>query len=137
LALLDLARYDEALAVQKEALRIREATHGPDHPDVAYTLCGTAEVLVAMGRAKEAVPLAERAVALREKIEVTPGVMAVAYYIAAQARWEANDDRERAIELAQKAYRAHGKATTGDPDRQADIAKWLEERGASPPLVVE
>jgi serine/threonine-protein kinase len=135
-ALKDLGRYDDALALHQEALRIREAKHGVDHPDLAYTLTGTAELLLAMGRPADAIAPAERAIALREPIDPHAGLTATAYFTAAKARWDADEDRARAIELAQKAWVAYASSDTGDPDEtRAEIVAWLEERGASPPLV--
>ncbi len=135
-ALMDLERYDEALALHREALRIKEAKLGPDHPDLAYTLTGTAELLLAMGRPAEAIALAERAIAVRETTEQRSGLMGTAYFTAARARWDADQDRERALELAQKAYRAYASSNTGNPDAtQEKIVVWLAERGASPRLV--
>lgn len=58
--------YAEALAHFEEAQRLREETVGPDHPFVAASLLGRAEALVGLGRTFQAVPLAQRAVAMRE-----------------------------------------------------------------------
>jgi tetratricopeptide (TPR) repeat protein/predicted Ser/Thr protein kinase len=48
----------------REALSLREDTLPAEHPDVARTLVGLGGVLVDRGRARDAIPLLERAVAI-------------------------------------------------------------------------
>jgi tetratricopeptide (TPR) repeat protein len=50
----------------ERALRIREASYGPDHPEVATTLHNLAWTLRKLGRPAQAQPLAERALRIRE-----------------------------------------------------------------------
>ena len=138
LSLGDLHRFEEALALQEEARRIREAKLGADHPDLAYTFAGIAELLLEMGRPADAIAPAERAIALREAVDPGAHVLASVLFVAARARWDADDDRPRALELARRAYRAYGKANTAVPDStRIEIEAWLEERGAAPPLEME
>jgi hypothetical protein len=65
-------------------------------------------------------------------------VLGTALFIAAKARWDADEDRARAIDLAQRAYRVYGKAETAVPDStRLAIEAWLEERGVAPSIVKE
>src|SRR5258705_5809012 len=60
-------RYQRAVVVAKEALRIAEQTHGPDHPNVATSLNNLAELYQAQGQYVQAEQLFRRALAINEK----------------------------------------------------------------------
>jgi CHAT domain-containing protein/tetratricopeptide (TPR) repeat protein len=57
-------RWDEAIALGREALAIEEAAKGPDHPEVGGTLSLIAGWLVQQGKPAEATPLYQRALAI-------------------------------------------------------------------------
>ena len=59
-------RYDEALKELKEALRIRRAALGDDHPDVAATRNNMGVVYRSQGRYDEALKEYEEALRIRE-----------------------------------------------------------------------
>jgi hypothetical protein len=59
----------DARPLLERALAIAEATHGPDHPEVATRLNNLAMILQVLGRPGEARPLAERALAIRRTRE--------------------------------------------------------------------
>lgn len=59
-------RLDEAEAMLRKALRIRETVLGPDHPDVAVTLNNVAGVEMMRGRFDTAEALLRRGLAIRE-----------------------------------------------------------------------
>src|ERR1700733_7963086 len=59
-------RPSEALPLHQEALRLHEAGHGPDHPEVAGDLNNVGWVLSALGHAAKALPLQERALRITE-----------------------------------------------------------------------
>jgi tetratricopeptide (TPR) repeat protein len=59
-------RYADALPLHRQALRIREAALGPNHPDVATDLNHVGRALSDLGRAAEALPLHRRALRIRE-----------------------------------------------------------------------
>jgi eukaryotic-like serine/threonine-protein kinase len=63
---LETGDLDRALALQREALALRETALGVTHPLVAASLDAVAEVLCRAGRAREAVPYNARAVAILE-----------------------------------------------------------------------
>jgi tetratricopeptide (TPR) repeat protein len=102
LALVEVGRIDEAVAHLRSSVEIRERTLGPDHPAVADGLRALANVLGNRGRAAEAVPLAERALAIHasgnDALEVAED-----RFTLAQALWESGGDRARARSLAEQA----------------------------------
>jgi hypothetical protein len=62
-----------------------------------------------------------------------PFLVGGAHFGAAQVYW-LTANKDRALQLAHKAYAAYDKAETGDPDAAKRVRAWLEERGASPSL---
>ena len=60
-------RAREAERYFTQALTVKEAALGPDHPDVATSLNNLAQLYVAQGRDLEAAPLLERSLAIQEK----------------------------------------------------------------------
>jgi class 3 adenylate cyclase/tetratricopeptide (TPR) repeat protein len=62
------AEYAAAEELHTRALRIREKTRGPGHPDVADSLTNLAIAIGEQGRHSEAAPLFQRALAIREKV---------------------------------------------------------------------
>ncbi len=63
----DLGKHAEALAVLEEALRIQEATLGPDHIDTATTLNHIGNVRLAQGRHSDALVLFERCLHIKRR----------------------------------------------------------------------
>jgi Tetratricopeptide repeat len=61
-----LGDLDEAEAMHRRALAIRERLEGAQHPELAVPISNLATTLLAAGRAIEAEPLARRALALAE-----------------------------------------------------------------------
>ena len=61
-------RVAEAERYFTEALSVKEAELGGDHPDVATSLNNLAQLYVAQGRDLEAAPLLERSLAIQEKV---------------------------------------------------------------------
>ncbi|HYA97151.1 MAG TPA: CHAT domain-containing tetratricopeptide repeat protein, partial [Methylomirabilota bacterium] len=59
--------YAEAVPVAQEALRVAEATFGPEHSRTATSLNNLAALYAAQGRYAEAEPLYNRALAIKEK----------------------------------------------------------------------
>jgi tetratricopeptide (TPR) repeat protein/CHAT domain-containing protein len=60
-------KYTEAIPVAQEALRVAEATLGPEHPDVARSLNNLARLYDAQGKYAEAEPLFQQALRILEK----------------------------------------------------------------------
>jgi len=63
----DRARYQEAEPLYQRALRTREQQLGPQHPEVAASLNGLAELYREQGKYAEAEPLYQRALRIREQ----------------------------------------------------------------------
>ncbi|WP_186315492.1 tetratricopeptide repeat protein [Catellatospora sichuanensis] len=68
LALRDMGRWDEALAVQQEVLAARERVLGPDHPDTLTSRNNLALALRDMGRWDEALAVQQEVLAARERV---------------------------------------------------------------------
>jgi len=60
-----LGRYEEALAFKEQALTIRRAALGEEHPDTAASLNNVGYTLGALGRHEEALEFQEQALAIR------------------------------------------------------------------------
>jgi CHAT domain-containing protein len=62
-----LENYDEALRLYQRSLAITEKTYGPNHPEVASTLCNIADTYCDKGDYTAALRPAERSLKIREK----------------------------------------------------------------------
>src|SRR5260370_1026612 len=62
-----IGAYQEAQRHLERALRIREQSLGPEHPDVAVSLTGLASLYAEQGKYAEAEPLYQRALRIREQ----------------------------------------------------------------------
>jgi eukaryotic-like serine/threonine-protein kinase len=94
---------EAALAAGKAALAIREKTLGPDHPRVAYDLALVSGALIGLDRSAEAIEPLERALAMRIKRDGESEEVAEGRFELAEAMWNANRDRPRALRLARQA----------------------------------
>jgi tetratricopeptide (TPR) repeat protein/predicted Ser/Thr protein kinase len=121
--------YDGAKALYERAAAIQERALGPEHPDLATTLVGLAEVALAQHRPGDAMPLAERAVAVLDKGAVASTTLAKARFVLARALWEApaqaGRDRARAQSLAEQARDAFRAAGKGMAELLAEVEAWL------------
>lgn len=131
LGALSLARKDatEALAHFKRALDIDEHAVGVDHRDNADLLVGIAESLVELHRAKEAIPLAERAMDLRSKGGF-PIQQAKPRFTLAKALWVTGDatTRSRALTLAHEARELFSRGIHGGRQSVAEVDAWLADK---------
>jgi serine/threonine-protein kinase len=124
-------RHEEAAAYFHRAWIVWEQALGPEHIEVAYPLLGLATSWLLLGRAADALPLAERVLALRERHRVAPPELAEARFVLARALMDtardARDARaERALALARQALAAL--AVTSSAELQIDrheIEDWL------------
>jgi eukaryotic-like serine/threonine-protein kinase len=124
----DAERYDEAKVLFGQALDISERALGGEHPALASALLGLVRVALAQDASQDAVPLAERALSLREKTASPTVAIAEARFLLAVALWDAGRERARARELARTArdeYREVG----GDPTELAVVEAWLDAHG--------
>ncbi len=128
LTLKSMERWDEAVEQLNEAQAIWQKILGPEDPQNAYAQLGLAEVELGRDRPARAVPLAERAVALRQASQMDPTLLANARFVLAQALWDSAGDRDRARSLATAARDAW--ATLGERGAadSAEAAAWLKQR---------
>jgi tetratricopeptide (TPR) repeat protein len=68
--LFELSRYEEALELQTEATRIRRRLHAPDNPQLLGAELYRAAILRSLGRAQEALDIAQP---IYQKLEVSDG----------------------------------------------------------------
>jgi tetratricopeptide (TPR) repeat protein/CHAT domain-containing protein len=121
-ALADLSNnkgnYDDAQALEKRALEIRERTLGSEHPDVAQHLGKLAFIYHRWGRDAEGEPLAKRSLTIREKVlgpdhgDVADSLHQLALIHVDQGRYaEVEPLHRRSLAIREKALGAeHPKA---------------------------
>jgi eukaryotic-like serine/threonine-protein kinase len=95
-------RYDEAIALHREARAMTEKVRGPDHPYLAEAHLGLGMAHLGAGRFGPAIVDLERAIAIGEKLPGESRDLAVARFQLARALW-ASGQRKRAMVLARKA----------------------------------
>lgn len=121
-----LATHDYVRAEQSNAraLAIFERAHGAEHPMCAYASVNLGRVLLETGRAQEAIPRFERALAIWAQNLAAPQEMAEARAALARAR-HSTGDRETARILARTAAQDYRRA---DPPREKEAAEldaWI------------
>ncbi|HTM22550.1 MAG TPA: tetratricopeptide repeat protein, partial [Kofleriaceae bacterium] len=89
-------------------------------------LTGLAEALLGLDRPAEALPLAERAAAIREK-NALPAELAESRFALARARW-ATGDRARALAVARQARDGFAGAGALAAPQAAEVDAWLAAR---------
>jgi len=125
-SLLAQARSAEGAAELREALSRMEAARGSEHDELMGPLQSLAGVALDEGRPAEALPLAERALALGERAALPESRLAIARWLVSQALWNSGVDRARARSLAEQAVVAW-QIETNDAERLAEAEQWLAE----------
>ncbi len=119
---------EAAAAAFARARVIYERTLGPEHPNTADILLGEAEVAQQRERYADALELAERGLAIREKQEVAPHLRAASQLLVADLLWvvpaEEGRDRARARELAEAAL-ANLADAEGQEGARQQVETWL------------
>jgi len=118
-------KVDEALALHQRALPILERAMGRDSPTVAVSLRDHARALRSAQRWDEAVALLERSVRIYMRSGAAPTEVAQSRFDLAQALWNDEGARARAVSLAEWARGAYLEASRSD--RVAEIDAWLAE----------
>ncbi len=110
----------------RRALPIFEGAIGREAFPVSYPLTGLGEVLNEQGRHAEALPLLERALAIRESVPCPPPEMLHTRFELARALYATDTDRARALELARSALEL-ARGLEGEVSRKAELRAWLRE----------
>jgi eukaryotic-like serine/threonine-protein kinase len=119
-------RHAEAGTHFEQAARAWEASLGPDHIDLSLALAGIGRVARARDRPGDAVAPLERALQIRQASPGPPFLLAATAFELAQARWDAGEDRERALEVARLAERTF--ASIDDAESSRGVRHWLTRR---------
>src|SRR6266852_1226738 len=159
-ALYQQGKYAEAAASAHEALRVAEATFGPEDARTATSLNNLAFLYDKQGRYAVAEPLYRRALAIREKTlgpehpDVAQSLNNLAALYCAQGRYaEAEPVYKRALAIDEKAlgpehpdlgtdlnnlaelYRAQGRYAEAEPVFRRALAIWEKALGPDHPDV--
>jgi hypothetical protein len=124
-------RTEEACDAMARALAMMEKVEAPDHPELVMFLGDQAHCLLGHGKAREALALAERAIAIGEKNPGSDMSLARARTAAAFSLWETGGDHERAAQLARAAYAL----LSGEPTAKDDfgqLERWMKKHGVAP-----
>ena len=111
----------------RRAIDIWESALGKDHPTLAHPLVGLATIALSRNDATTALPLAERAQALRSREGTQPEAIAETEFLLARALWDAGGDRRRARELAERAASFWRDHPDRDREASAAVTTWLAE----------
>ena len=123
-ALRALHRYKEAENDLRASLASGQALVGPNHPWIADPSTELGKILLAEGRDREAIPLLESALRLRERGDPTSPDLADTRFTLARARWALGEDHrgDRALAVAARdAYRT----VRGFKRRLDEVDAWL------------
>lgn len=121
-------RWREARSDLERAVPMLERLRGPETTDLIESLPALARVLIALGDPGGAIPLGERALALGEKLKVSPIDRTVAQFALAQALWETRGDRPRAKRLAEQARAVLATRPAWKQRPLHEVDAWLRSR---------
>jgi tetratricopeptide (TPR) repeat protein len=124
-----MGRHAEAQRAFEEALLIWRTTFGADSYWTAYALTGMGLAHLGQHEPDDAVPLLERALAIRERTESEDSLLGETRFALARGLIEAGRDRERARQLA-RAARANYARAANVPEKVAQIDGWLARAAA-------
>ena len=125
-ALRDLGQPAEAMAVARRCVAIGDKAFGPDSKQTASCHQELGLDLLALDRAKEALPELEHAVRIRAKGGVGASELAASRFALARGLWAAHGDQKRALQLAAAAREAL--APLNQPKKLAAVEAWLASR---------
>ena len=113
-----------ALAYAEKGYAIGQRTLGDNNPDTAESLARLGSIHLGLGAFAKAAELLEKSLSIIESQRPSPALLGEQRFDLARALWGAKRDRQRAIELANKAR----EAWTTMPARKkkvAEIDAWL------------
>ena len=122
-----LGRYSEAERDLRRAVDLSAQWVGPDHPWTAYPLTALGKTLILEHHLREAMPILERALRIREKSEPNAELVAEARFALAQARWESGYNRASALHLAEAARNTYSNMPNHAKDL-GQIEAWLNDK---------
>ncbi|HWB77607.1 MAG TPA: serine/threonine-protein kinase [Nannocystaceae bacterium] len=120
-----LGDFAAAEAEHRRTLALREQLFGDDHPDVAMSRSGLAAALLSLERPQEALPLAERAWAVRKQVGIPAEQRAETAYFLARALFETGGDRARVRELAEISADGYDRAGPPFTGQRDEVRRWL------------
>ncbi len=123
---LEAKQPDVALGHFQRAFAIRETAGMPQHPELVWSLAGIGMSQVALQRPQEALAPLERALKLSGHPRIGPEVRAEIRFHLAQGLWAIQEDRARALGLAQQARAEFSQAEK--PKELAQVTRWLAAR---------
>ncbi|MEM9456156.1 MAG: tetratricopeptide repeat protein [Myxococcota bacterium] len=114
--------YERSLAIGKRMLESESVWS-------LEPLVGLAQVELAERDVHSARKHAERAVAISEEVVDDPELRAAAYFALARALWADNEQRERALELAERARATYAERAPASHEELTTTIAWLARRG--------
>jgi tetratricopeptide (TPR) repeat protein len=121
---LEAKRYKQALPFLERARTLVESREDDPYGYWTGTLLDTSRVWLGLNQPRKAAELLERVVAGRAGSTQKPGEKAFARFRLAQALWDANLDRERALRLAEEARALYTEMGERGQKRLAELQAW-------------
>jgi tetratricopeptide (TPR) repeat protein len=122
-----LGRLQEAESDFRVSLEGAEALFGVEHAWTAIVLHDLGTVLMGRGKLREAIPVLDRTLKVRERLEPNQESVAETRFALGRALWQAEDDRPRALALGRTARDEYAKLP-GHERQIAAIDTWLKGR---------
>ena len=121
-----LGRYPEAEHDLRATVDLSAQWVGPDHPWTAIALTALGKTLTLEHHSREAMPILERALRIREKSEPYTELVAETQFALAQARWESGYNRASALHLADAARTTYSDMPNHAKE-VAEIDAWFRD----------
>ena len=127
-----VGRFADARQMAARALAIFERTSPPDGVILSYPLLALGVAHLGDGMAGAALPVLERAAAIRDAHETKASSLGEAHFALARALYETGTDRERALSLARRARAEYAGDSPSPVIRRqlAVIDPWLESKNS-------
>ena len=126
-ALQQARRYPEAMTFYEQALAHWEGSAGKDSRMVAYPLFGLGYCELALDHPERAVPLLERALAIRTRVKETDRLTGLTETVLSRALWGAGGDRARARALATSSVSHLERAGPTAQGDHASAVAWQKQ----------
>jgi hypothetical protein len=122
-----MGRYAEAETDQRAAIERANELFGTEHPWTAIAFSDLGKVLIDEKKPREALPLLEKSLRIRERSDPNLEETAESRFALARALWETDQDRPRALALSTIARDAYAKLPAHQKD-VAEIDAWLADK---------